>query len=115
MSPTGVVGKRYNWKTFAGADERDGIVAKGESMLNASESYTAGGRMMSAADVMSLLGGLTLGSEEGIQTGRTAATGLKAQGSGSVGAVDCASGSGESGAGEDCSGGGHGCCGGKGH
>jgi hypothetical protein len=78
------------------------------SALNVVEGL--GTQLMCAGDVMGLLGGLPLTSIDGVRMGRPVAAAGRAQASGNVGAVDCASGSGECGIGADC-GGGQGCCG----
>ena len=56
------------------------------------------------------LGGLPLSMMEDVQVARPFASGTLSQGAGTVGAMDCASGSGECGIGADCAGG-SGCCG----
>ena len=56
------------------------------------------------------LGGLPLSMMEDVQVGRPFVYTSKAQAAGNVGAMDCASGSGECGIGADCAGG-SGCCG----
>ncbi len=78
------------------------------SMLNSVEGL--GTPLVCAGDLIGLLGGLPLASIEGVRMGRPVAAARRAYASGNVGAVDCASGSGECGIGADC-GGGQGCCG----
>ena len=63
-----------------------------------------------ACAVTGWLGGLPLSMMEDVQLGKTITNARVAQASGNVGAVDCASGSGECGIGADCAGG-SGCCG----
>jgi hypothetical protein len=82
-------------------------------MLNTQGSNIAKGQgmqLVSAGDVMGWLGGLPLALIEEARMGRTATSARTAQAFGSVGAMDCASGTGECGVGADCAGG-SGCCG----
>ena len=82
-------------------------------MSNTQGLNVAEGREMQlvcAGDVMGWLGGLPLSLIEDVRMGRPTANAKTAQAAGNVGAVDCASGSGECGVGMDCAGG-SGCCG----
>ena len=76
--------------------------------LNIAE--TQGMQLVSAGDVMGWLGGLPLDLIEDVRMGRPWTRAKAAQASGNVGAMDCASGTGECGVGADCAGG-TGCCG----
>jgi hypothetical protein len=71
--------------------------------LNAADSL--GMQLICAGDVMGWLGGLPLSLIDDVRMGRPTA-----QAPGNLGAVDCASGSGECGIGASCVGG-SGCCG----
>jgi hypothetical protein len=85
----------------------------GDHMLNTQGLNIAEGqgmRLVSAGDVMGWLGGLPLALIEDVRMGRTTTGAKTAQAFGSVGAMDCASGTGECGVGADCAGG-SGCCG----
>src|ERR1700735_380028 len=82
-------------------------------MLNTQELNIAEGhgtRLVCAGDVMGWLGGLPLALIEDVRMGRPATSVKMAQAAGNVGAMDCASGTGECGVGADCAGG-SGCCG----
>jgi hypothetical protein len=82
-------------------------------MLNTSELLLIESQelqLVCAGDVMGWLGGLPLSMIEDVRMGRPTASAKSAQAGGNVGAVDCASGSGECGVGGDC-GGGSGSCG----
>jgi hypothetical protein len=76
--------------------------------LNIAEGQ--GMQLLSAGDVMGWLGGLPLVLIEDVRMGRPSTSAKVAQAFGSVGAMDCASGTGECGVGSDCAGG-SGCCG----
>jgi hypothetical protein len=82
-------------------------------MLNAQGLNVAevqGTQLLSAGDVMGWRGGLPLALIEDVRMGRTTTRAKAAQAFGSVGAMDCASGTGECGVGDGCAGG-SGCCG----
>lgn len=76
--------------------------------LNVAEGQ--GMQLVHADDVMGWLGGLPLSLIEDVRMGRPTTLADAAQSFGNVGAVDCASGTGECGVGADCAGG-SGCCG----
>ena len=74
-------------------------------MLNTQELNIAEGhgtRLVCAGDVMGWLGGLPLALIEDVRMGRPATSVKMAQAAGNVGAMDCASGTGECGVGADC-------------